>query len=131
MLVKGVFLAAICGFFRLECRAYRRTPERPTMPDGCSTKPTRGGSAMNPLLDTTALMVGLELMILGMGMVFVFLTVLIMALRVMSAIAARFPDPAPECSAPAASGAITPTSNVKLVAVIGAAIARYRSAQNS
>ena len=50
---------------------------------------------MNPLLDTTALMVGLELMILGMGMVFVFLTVLIMALRVMSAIAARFPDPAP------------------------------------
>jgi oxaloacetate decarboxylase gamma subunit len=86
---------------------------------------------MNPLLDTTALMVGLELMILGMGMVFVFLTVLIMALRVMSAIAARFPDPAPESSAPAASGAITPTSNVKLVAVIGTAIARYRSAQNS
>ena len=86
---------------------------------------------MNPLLDTTALMVGLELMILGMGMVFVFLTVLIMALRVMSAIAARFPDPAPESSASAADGAITPTSNVKLVAVIGAAIARYRSAQNS
>ena len=86
---------------------------------------------MNPLLDTTALMVGLELMILGMGMVFVFLTVLIMALRVMSAIAARFPDPAPESSEPAAGGAITPTSNVKLVAVIGAAIARYRSAQNS
>ena len=86
---------------------------------------------MNPLLDTTALMVGLELMILGMGMVFVFLTVLIMALRVMSAIAARFPDPAPESSAPAAGGAITLTSNVKLVAVIGAAIARYRSAQIS
>ena len=86
---------------------------------------------MNPLLDTTALMVGLELMILGMGMVFVFLTVLIMSLRVMSAIAARFPDPVPENSAPAAGGAITPTSNVKLVAVIGAAIARYRSAQNS
>jgi len=86
---------------------------------------------MNPLLDTTALMVGLELMILGMGMVFVFLTVLIASLRVMSAIAARFPDPVPEDTAPAAGGAITPTSNVKLVAVIGAAIARYRSAQNS
>jgi oxaloacetate decarboxylase gamma subunit len=86
---------------------------------------------MNPLLDTTALMVGLELMTLGMGMVFVFLTFLIMALRVMSAIAARFPDPVPENSAPAASGVVTPTSNAKLVAVIGAAIARYRSAQNS
>ena len=86
---------------------------------------------MNPLLDTAALLMGLELMVLGMGMVFVFLTFLIVALRVMSAIAARFPDPVPENSAPAAGGAITPTSNVKLVAVIGAAIARYSSAQNS
>ena len=55
---------------------------------------------MNPLLDTAALLMGLELMVLGMGMVFVFLTFLIVALRVMSAIAARFPDPAPENSAP-------------------------------
>ena len=89
------------------------------------------GKQLNPLLDTTALMVGLELMILGMGMVFVFLTVLIMALRVMSAIAARFPNPAPESSAPAAGGAITLPSNFTLVAVIGAAFARYRPAHNS
>ena len=75
---------------------------------------------------------GLELMLLGMGIVFVFLTILVITLRGMCALAARFDDGEPEVAAPAAvnvtdGGAADST----VVAVISAAIARYRSAQRA
>ncbi|WP_416139223.1 OadG family protein [Halomonas sp. HK25] len=69
---------------------------------------------------------GLALMALGMGFVFVFLTVLVMVTTLMSLVLRRF---APEPSAPAATGARPPAlarQDDALMAVIGAALHRYR-----
>ncbi|MBV0932531.1 OadG family protein [Marinobacterium weihaiense] len=73
---------------------------------------------------------GLTLMAFGMGFVFVFLTLLVFATGIMSRLATRFlpepvakaPTPRPQ---PAAAGAAT--HNDELVAVISAAVHKYRS----
>lgn len=69
---------------------------------------------------------GLTLMALGMGFVFVFLTVLVITTTVMSLLLRRF---APEPAKPAASGArpsAPAQQDDELMAVIGAALHRYR-----
>ena len=76
-------------------------------------------------MDNGLLIQGVELMLLGMGIVFGFLTVLVFTLRGMSAIAGRLeenqagPDDDPQ--------PIDVADNRPLVAVISAAVARYRA----
>ena len=66
-------------------------------------------------MESDILTQGVELMFVGMGTVFVFLTLLVFAMNLMSRLAARF-EPAPEPSGPSADE----------VAAITAAIARHR-----
>ena len=66
-------------------------------------------------METSLLNQGLQLMLVGMGTVFVFLSVLVLAVSLMSRIVLRFaPVPGPD-----------PISEDELAA-IGVAIARYR-----
>lgn len=68
---------------------------------------------------------GLEMMLFGMGTVFVFLACLVLVTTLMSALVQRLDPPS---SAPAAAPATTPVSEDKnLVAAITAAIHQYRS----
>jgi len=75
------------------------------------------------------MLVGLKLMLLGMGIVFGFLILLVFALRGMSMLANWL---APETEAPVVAG-IRPavptgqTHDEELVAVISAAVTRFRS----
>lgn len=74
------------------------------------------------------LMNGFELMLLGMGIVFTFLIILVVALNLMSRIAFYF-DTAEEAPS-TATGSQQPVAkpeNTALIAVISAAISRYRS----
>lgn len=76
-------------------------------------------------VDTDLLVQGIELMMLGMGIVFGFLIILVFTLRGMSLLAGRL-DKAPT------SDMIAPTPidvshNRQLVAVISAAVERYRT----
>lgn len=73
------------------------------------------------------MLAGLNLLFLGMGTVFFFLIILVFTLRGMSALARALDGAMPET--PAAAGpqpAATPTDG-HLVAVISAAVARYRA----
>ncbi len=69
---------------------------------------------------------GVDLMLFGMGTVFVFLTVLVIATTIMSGIVSRlFPDavkPLPAAAAPPKAGV-----DPKLQAIIKAAIEKHRS----
>jgi oxaloacetate decarboxylase (Na+ extruding) subunit gamma len=68
------------------------------------------------------LLQGVNLMLLGMGIVFTFLAVLVVALNGMSRLAASLAGPeAPE------AGADSGVDDAELIAVISAAINRYRS----
>jgi oxaloacetate decarboxylase (Na+ extruding) subunit gamma len=82
----------------------------------------QGDASMSELMFS-----GLELMVLGMGIVFLFLSILIFTLRGMSRLAVWLGDTPPQ----AASQSITVTddgaANPQLVAVISAAITRYRA----
>lgn len=66
-------------------------------------------------------------MLLGMGIVFGFLTVLVFTLRGMSLLAGRLADPATEAAEQAAP--IQVADNRHLVAVITAAVSRYRASR--
>lgn len=72
---------------------------------------------------------GANLMIVGMGTVFVFLTVLVVVTRVMSSIVVRFfPEPAePLPAAPLPSAKPQGPVDARTFKVIQAAIARHRS----
>lgn len=75
------------------------------------------------------MLVGLKLMLLGMGIVFGFLIVLVFALKGMSMLADWL---APETEAPVVAGMgqgqpIGQTHDEELVAVISAAVTRFRS----
>ena len=80
------------------------------------------------------LMEGVRLMLLGMGIVFTFLIVLVFALYGMSRVAAVIERRRGAPSLPAAAeGTPHPVDHVadgELIAVIGAAIARYRSTRH-
>lgn len=74
------------------------------------------------------LMSGLELMVLGMGMVFVFLAMLIVVMQGMSILAVRLHQERPDVPRHSpiqvtAGGAADP----RLIAAISAAVSRYRS----
>ena len=71
---------------------------------------------------------GSELLLLGMGIVFGFLTVLVFAVRGMSQLAARLDDTPPGQAVPEA---IAVTDNRRLVAVIAVAVARYRASRTA
>lgn len=74
------------------------------------------------------LMEGVELMLLGMGSVFIFLTVLVLALKGMSLLAQTLaPEEAVVGLAPKSGVTSHTNEDDELLAVISAAIARYRS----
>ena len=75
------------------------------------------------------LLQGFELMLLGMGIVFTFLVVLVVVMNGMSRLAQAIegPLPAPEPRTPSTAQTAEDTA---LVAVISAAIARYRASHN-
>lgn len=73
------------------------------------------------------IMVGLELMLLGMGSVFVFLIVLVVVTTGMSRVLTRFfPEAAPVPKAPARRAKAPAAIDSELIAVIGAAIQQHR-----
>jgi oxaloacetate decarboxylase gamma subunit len=78
-------------------------------------------------LDTTLILQGTELMMLGMGIVFGFLTLLVFVLRLMSALAGRIAPPEPVPT----ELPIAVSDNRELVAVITAAVARYRASRTA
>lgn len=76
---------------------------------------------------TDLMLQGLELMILGMGIVFFFLVVLVFALQGMSRLAGTLAgDVAVKSRQAPAEGGTEPGAQ-ELVAVIAAAVGRYRS----
>ncbi|MFG6178746.1 OadG family protein [Halomonas sp. THAF12] len=76
--------------------------------------------------DTQLFNEGFALMGLGMGFVFVFLTVLVIVTTLMSKLIGRvFPEPSAD-PAPAASAPAHAVRDDELMAVLGAAIHRYR-----
>jgi oxaloacetate decarboxylase gamma subunit len=83
---------------------------------------------------TEMLLEGLRLMLIGMGIVFAFLLTLVAVLRLMSRFVKRF---APEPHAAAPVGPLTPPGPAEplgqgeLVAVLAAAVCRYRKEHRS
>lgn len=76
------------------------------------------------MTETNLVMEGLHLMLLGMGIVFSFLIMLVFALRAMSWLAQQLaPDPIP-VSAETVSSQTEPDE--VLLAVVAAAVARFR-----
>ncbi len=69
---------------------------------------------------------GVDLMLFGMGSVFVFLTVLVIATTIMSSFVQRFLPETPEPQ-PAAPRATTNVTDPKLLAVIKAAVDQHRA----
>jgi oxaloacetate decarboxylase gamma subunit len=80
-------------------------------------------------VDTNLVMQGVELMLLGMGIVFGFLTLLVFTLRGMSLLADRLDGG--EMPQPAAPAPLDVSDNRQLVAVIAAAVARYRAQRDN
>jgi oxaloacetate decarboxylase gamma subunit len=78
---------------------------------------------------TDLILQGLQLMLLGMGVVFIFLMILVVALSLMSKIALYFDKEDELTSSENIKPAIKP-GNTALVAVISAAVSRYRSIHN-
>jgi oxaloacetate decarboxylase gamma subunit len=76
-------------------------------------------------MDSNLVLQGVELMLLGMGIVFGFLTLLVFTLRGMSMLAERLDGTA--MVQPAAAAPVDVSDNRQLVAVISAAVARYRA----
>jgi oxaloacetate decarboxylase gamma subunit len=76
-------------------------------------------------METNLILEGFKFMGLGMGTVFVFLTIMIACMNAMSAIIDRF-FPEPQASAGAATTTSAPKDNKKIVAAITAAIKHHR-----
>ena len=73
---------------------------------------------MNELMSS-----GIELMLIGMGIVYVFLAMLVFAINVMTALVSRyFPSPPPELTAP-----IAESTDSSHIAAITAAVHQYRN----
>lgn len=69
---------------------------------------------------------GLELAVLGMGTVFIFLTVLIFATRFMSTLVLRFEAESVEAPAAAVTQGNSPAQQARTIAIISAAITQHR-----
>ncbi len=73
---------------------------------------------------------GLTLMVYGMGFVFLFLTLLIGVTTLMSKLVMKYePAPQPKTSSPnkGAAPVVSQSGNDELIAVIAAAVHKYRS----
>lgn len=68
----------------------------------------------------------INLMIVGMGFVFVFLTILVFVTSFMSKMVLKY-APAPEPKAPATPQNNAASNDAQLLAVLSAAVAKYRS----
>jgi oxaloacetate decarboxylase gamma subunit len=79
-------------------------------------------------LNTDLLIQGTELMLLGMGIVFGFLTLLVFTLRGMSLLADRLHQPEP--AEPDVPVPIDVSDHRQLIAVISAAVSRYRASRS-
>ncbi len=79
---------------------------------------------------TELLLQGVELMLLGMGLVFGFLAVLVLATVGMSRVGQRLEPPREKPVAPASSGAAREAApDDTLIAVIAAAVDMFRTTQ--
>ncbi len=78
-------------------------------------------------MQTEIMQQGVDLMLFGMGTVFVFLTVLVISMTIMSAVIQRlFPEaPEPQTLAPVFAPVGTP--DPKVLAIIKAAIEQHRN----
>lgn len=73
------------------------------------------------------LLSGVELMIVGMGIVFLFLAMLVVAVNIMSSLVARFlPTPLPVAS-PVPRVTQSDTTDPSIIAAISSAVHQYRS----
>lgn len=71
---------------------------------------------------------GINLMLFGMGFVFVFLTLLVVVTSTMSTVVNKLVKPAPEVvNKPAPVSAPAAGNNDELIAVLTAAVHKYRS----
>ncbi|MYM61769.1 OadG family protein [Pseudomaricurvus sp. HS19] len=71
---------------------------------------------------------GVDLMLYGMGTVFVFLTLLVIATAIMSSLVQRFlPEAPPVIPAPRPAAAPAGVTDPKLIAVIKAAVDQHRA----
>ncbi|GAA6152373.1 OadG family protein [Pseudoteredinibacter isoporae] len=71
---------------------------------------------------------GIDLMLFGMGTVFVFLTLLVIAVNIMSTVIQKyFPEAEPEATPTPASPAPAQVNDPKLIAIIQAAIEQHRN----
>ncbi|MBB1487806.1 OadG family protein [Oceanospirillum sediminis] len=72
---------------------------------------------------------GISLMLFGMGFVFLFLTLLVYATQAMSNVVQKYAKPAPAetKSKPAPASASAAGSNDELIAVMTAAVHKFRS----
>lgn len=74
---------------------------------------------------------GLTLMMLGMGAVFVFLTLLVFTTTFMSKMVGKFAPPVPSATkAPSSIPPAQASDDTQLMAVITAAVHQYRSGKN-
>ena len=73
---------------------------------------------------------GIQLMLMGMGIVFVFLFILVFAMMLMSKISFFFDDIEEAVVQAPQQTPLKKPENTALIAVITAAITRYRSAHN-
>lgn len=78
-------------------------------------------------MDNNLVLQGVELMLLGMGIVFSFLTLLVFTLRGMSLLADRLEASETAQSETTAAAPVDVSDDQQLVAVISAAVARYRA----
>lgn len=85
------------------------------------------------------MMQGFDLLVVGMGTVFVFLAILVVSVAIMSKIAHFFEAPAPEQDAPvrdapALDAPVAPTTNgvsAQHIAAISGAVNRYQASHGS
>ncbi len=80
-------------------------------------------ATLNAAMQESVMQQGVDLMLFGMGTVFVFLTLLVIATVIMSALVQRFFPEAPEPAGQAPAG----VSDPKLLAIIKAAIDQHRN----
>ena len=70
---------------------------------------------------------GFELMLYGMGVVFVFLTLLVFATTLMSSVTNRyFPEDTPEAKPSPQRGGVATSNDAAVISAISIAVAKYR-----
>jgi oxaloacetate decarboxylase gamma subunit len=72
---------------------------------------------------------GVELMVLGMGMVYLFLAMLILVMQGMSRLSARLAPESIDSDAPQPVPVRSAANDPRLIAAISAAVGRYRAAR--